>query len=73
MRNVFFKLRLHARGQVPAISVLPGDRYLADATMRSWLLFCANAQYLIPENTEGFCRAAGGEEPPKSEGGGNER
>ena len=31
-KNVFFKLRLHARGQVPAISVLPGDRYLADAT-----------------------------------------
>ena len=30
---------------------------------------CAEAQYLIPENTEGFCRAAGGEEPPKSEGG----
>ena len=24
---------------------------------------------LIPENTEGSCRAAGGEQPPKSEGG----
>ena len=48
------------------------------ATTRSWSNlsgtcpltgFCAEAQYLIPENTEGFCRAAGGEEPPKSEGG----
>ena len=46
---------------------LPGDRYLADAWLVAGLR--RRAQYLIPENTEGFCRAAGGEKPPKSEGG----
>jgi hypothetical protein len=82
-KNVFFKLRLHARGQVPAISVLPGDilpgdilpgdRYLADATTRSWLLFLALANTNTMLKHLGVGRAAGGEEPPKSEGGGSER
>ena len=36
-------------------------------------LFCAS-KYLIPEKTDGVCRAAGGEQPTKERGWvGNER